>query len=154
VLHSVLASQVSILGVCPNLVLLVTISCALLMGTRMGVIAALAGGLVLDALSGAPFGISTVALVIVALLAGLGETNVFRSVRALPYVATAGGTFLYCTIELGLMCIGGEALAWGPMMWYVAAPLVLVNTVVMLVVYNLAALICRRTGPRRVEWMG
>jgi len=154
VLHSVLASQVSILGVCPNLVLLVTVSCALLMGTRMGVIAALAGGLALDALSGAPFGISTVALVIVALLAGLGETNVFRSVRALPYVAAAGGTLFYCVIELGLMGIRAYALDWGSMMWHVAAPLVLVNTLSMLVVYNLAALICRRTGTRRVEWMG
>ncbi len=152
-LHSVLASQVTILGVCPNLVLVLTVACTLLMGTRIGVIAALAGGLVLDALSGASFGISTLAMVVIALITGVGETNLFRSVRLLPYVAVSLGTFVYCAIVLALMGIGGRSLPWGSMMWYVTAPLIVVNTALMVVVYNVVALVCRRTGPRQVEWM-
>jgi rod shape-determining protein MreD len=148
----VVAVHVAVLGVCPNLVLLVTVSCTLLLGTRHGVLAALAGGLVLDALSGAAFGLSSIALVVVALITGVGEMNLFGSIRALPYLAALLGTAIYHVVMLILMGVGGHDLAWGAAMWRVGMPAMLVNTVGMLVVHSLSRWIYGRFGPRRVEW--
>lgn len=153
ILQSTLASHVAVLGVCPNLVLLVTVGCTLLMGTRLGLIAALSGGLVLDALSGAPFGIAVLAMVAVALITGVGETNLFRSIRLLPYIAVALGTVVYNMMVLMLMGLGGAGLPWGAMMWRVTLPLVVVNVVAMLFVYGLMRAVYRRLGPRSVGWM-
>ncbi|NLD71612.1 MAG: rod shape-determining protein MreD [Chloroflexi bacterium] len=151
-LQSTVAAHVSVLGVCPNLVLLLTVSCTLLMGTRSGVIAALAGGLVLDALSGAPFGISVIALVVVALITGVGEMNLFGSIRLLPFLAAALGTAIYHLVMLFLMGLGGDGLPWGPTMWRVGAPAMLVNTATMLLVHGASAWVYGRVRPRRVEW--
>jgi rod shape-determining protein MreD len=148
----VVAAHVAVLGVCPNLVLLLTVSCTLLLGTRYGVLAALAGGLVLDALSGAAFGLSVIALVIVALITGVGEMNLFGSIRALPFVAALLGTFIYHVVMLVLMGMGGNGLAWGTAMWRVGLPAMTVNTVGMLVVHSLSRWIYGRFGPKRVEW--
>ena len=147
-----MAAHVAVLGVCPNLVLLVTVSCTLLLGTRLGLLAALAGGVVLDALSGAPFGLSTIALAVVALFTGVGEMNLFGSIRALPYVAALSGTFVYHVVMLVLMGLGGNGLPWGAAMWRVGMPAMLVNTVGMVVVHSLSRWIYGRFGPRRVEW--
>ena len=147
-----MAAHVTVLGVCPNLVLLLTVSCTLLLGTRSGVLAALAGGLVIDALSGASFGVSVIALVVVALITGVGEMNLFGTIRALPYLAALSGTFVYHVVMLVLMGLGGNGLPWGAAMWRVGLPAMLVNTVGMLVVHSLSRWIYGRFGPRRVEW--
>ena len=148
-----MACHLAVLGVCPNLVLLVTVGCTLLMGTRVGLMAALSGGLVLDALSGGPFGISVVAMVAVAFFTGLGQMNVFRSIRLLPYVAVSLGTLTYNTVVLVLMGLGKADVPWGLMMWRVTLPLIVVNTVAMLAIYSVMRTIYRRAGPRPVEWM-
>lgn len=92
-------------------------------------------------------------MVAVALITGVGETNLFRSIRLLPYIAVALGTVVYNMMVLMLMGLGGASLPWGAMMWRVTLPLVVVNVVAMLFVYGLMRAVYRRLGPRSVGWM-
>ena len=144
--------HVRLLGVSPNLVLLLTVSSILLQGMRGGLLAALVGGLMLDALSGAPFGLSTVSLVLASALAGLGEINVFRAAKFLPYATIVMATLVYNVIVLFLLQMTGHAVIWHASLWRVVLPAMLVNLVCMPVVYGLSYWLRKRLGPRSVEW--
>jgi len=68
---------------------------SLLRGTREGVILAFLGGFFLDLLSAAPFGVSTMPLLLVAFITGLGEVNILRSTFILPLLIGFLATLLY-----------------------------------------------------------
>ena len=136
----------------PNLVLLVTVSSVLSAGMRQGVFVALVGGLMLDALSGAPFGLCTVSLVLASLLAGLGEINVFRAAKFLPYVTIAMATLVYNVVALFLLQMMRHAVVWDASLWRVVLPAMLVNLLCMPMVYGLSCWLRKRAGPRPVEW--
>jgi len=150
--QSTVVSHVRLLGVSPDLVLLFTVSSVLLRGVREGVLVALVGGLVLDALSGAPFGLATISLVAVTLLAGVGEINVFRAARFLPYVTITAVTLVYSVVFLSLLQMRGHVVVWGASLLRVVLPAMLVNLLCMPIVYGLCAWLRKRYGPRSVEW--
>lgn len=132
--------------------LLYTVSCVLSQGVGEGIFVALVGGLMLDALSGAPFGVATLALVVVSLVAGLGEFNVFRAARFLPYATITLTTFVYNVMVLFSLQMTGHVVIWGASLWRAVLPAMLVNLVCMPVVYGLACWLHKRRGPRPVEW--
>jgi len=141
-----------LLGVSPDLVLLFAVSSVLSQGVRQGVFVALVGGLMLDTLSGAPFGVGTLSLVVVSLAAGVGEINVFRAAKFLPYVTIAMTTFLYNVILLFLLQMTGHTVVWDASLWRVVLPAMLVNLLCMPVVYGLFCWLRRRLVPQFVEW--
>lgn len=144
--------HVRLLGVSPNLVLLYTVSSVLSQGLEEGIFVALVGGLMLDALSGAPFGVATVALVVVTLVAALGEINVFRAAKFLPYATITVATFVYNVVVLFALQMTGHVVIWGASLWRVVLPAMLVNLLCMPMVYGLACWLRKRLGPRSVEW--
>lgn len=150
--QTTVVAHVRLLGVCPNLVLLMTASAALLAGTRAGVLVALAGGIILDALGAAPFGAGTIALLAVALVTGVVEVNAFASIQGLPYLSAAVGTLLYNVLFLAILGIGGRAPEWGLALWRIVLPMVLVNSLAMLPVHGLASWVRGKVRPRPVEW--
>lgn len=152
IVQSTVTSHITILGVSPDLALLFTVSWALLEGTREGLFAGLVGGAMLDTLSGGPFGPSTVGLLIASYLASLGATNVFRTARFLPYITIGLVTLAYDLVFLALLRLTGRVVIWGPTLWRVVAPAILVNTLCMPIVYNLALWLHRRIHPQTVEW--
>jgi len=152
ILQSTLASRLHILGVTPNMVLLVTISWTLLRGTQEGSVVALAGGVVFDALSSAPFGAATLSLVAVALVAGVWEMNLFRSIRLVPYMAALLGTLVHGMVFLFVMRVAGRPVIWGAMFWEVIAPALLVNTVAMIPVHIALRWAQAQLRPPPVEW--
>jgi len=126
---------IRVMGVCPNLVMLLTISWTLLSGVRHGVMIALAGGFTLDALSGAPFGAATFSLLAVALASGVAEANLFRWIDALPYAAAPVGTLLYNAVYVAFLQIAGLPISWAAAVAQVIAPMMLANTIVMVLVH-------------------
>ncbi len=152
IVQTTVTSYVQVIGVSPNLVLLVSVSWVLAAGSREGALAGLVGGLMLDAFSGAPFGVSTVALVLASMLTGLGEIHVLRTARALPYAAIALATLVYQATVLLLLQMAGRAVIWWPMMWRAVLPEMVVNTLFMPLVYYAVRWLARRLQPRRVEW--
>lgn len=127
-------------------------SWALLEGTYEGLFVSLVGGLALDALSGAPFGLSVLSLLVVSYLASIGAQNVFRTAKLLPYITIVLATLIYNGVFLGLLCITGRVVLWWPTLWRVVLPMVLVNTACMPLVYNLVLWIHNHTHIPTAEW--
>lgn len=144
--------HLTILGVKPDLVLLMVISWSLLRGSKEGLIWALIGGIGLDLASGAPFGISVVALVALSLLAGLGELSVFRTHIALPLIATLIATLVYDLFFLLLLHVWTGSVAWTDSLVKVVLPSTLFNVLLSPLVYKALYWLHRRTGPEEMAW--
>jgi rod shape-determining protein MreD len=144
--------HLTILGVKPDLVLLVVISWSLLRGSKEGVIWALVGGIGLDLLSGAPFGTSAVALLVLSLLAGMGELSVFRTHIALPLIATLLATLAYDLFFLLLLHMRGCSIAWADSLIKVVLPSTLLNVLLSPLVYKALYWLHRKTGPEEMAW--
>lgn len=144
--------HLTIMGVKPDLVLLMVISWSLLRGAQEGVIWALVGGMGLDLLSGAPFGTSTVPLVIISLLAGLGELSVFRTRIALPLIATLIATLAYDLFFLLLLYAEGRSIAWTDSLTKVVLPSTLFNVLLSPFVYKALYWLHRKTGREEMAW--
>jgi len=144
--------HLTIMGVKPNLLLRMVISWSLLRGAQEGMIWALVGGTGLDLLSGAPFGTSTVALVTLSLLAGLGELSVFRTHIALPLIATLIATLAYDLFFLLLLEARGCSIAWTVSLIKVVLPSTLFNVLLAPFVYKALYWLHRRTGREEMAW--
>jgi len=144
--------HLTILGVKPDLLLLVVISWSLLRGAKEGMIWALVGGIGLDLFSGAPFGTSTVAHVALSLLAGVGELSVFRTHIALPLIATLIATLAYNLFFLLLLYARGCSIAWTDSLIKVVLPSTLFNVLLAPFVYKALHWLHRRTGPEEMAW--
>lgn len=144
--------HLAVLGVKPDLVLLTVISWSLLRGAKEGMIWALVGGIGLDLLSGAPFGTSTVALVILSLVAGLGELSVFRTHIALPLISTLIATMAYDLFFMLLLYARGCSIAWTDNLIKVVLPSTLLNVLLSPLVYKALYWLHRRTGREEMAW--
>jgi len=150
--QSTVVSQVTFLGLSPNLVLLFVLAWALLWGLREGLVVGLMAGFVLDMLSGAPFGLATAALVFASWLAGLGGLNVFRAAWVLPYLVAGLATLVYNVSFLLFLQLGGQEVRWGAALGRVVLPEALLNMFFMSLVYSFVRWLQRRLQPRPVEW--
>jgi rod shape-determining protein MreD len=139
-------------GVYPDLLLVSVISWTILRGRRQGLIWALAGGIVLDLLSGAAFGIWTAALVGASLMVGVGAGGFFRSHGLLPLAGLLLGSLTYNGIALGLLAATGHRIVWADTMTRVVLPGLLVNLALMLLVFPAVRALHRATAPREMRW--
>ncbi len=142
----------TILGVKPDLMLLMVISWSLLRGSKEGMIWALVGGIGLDLLSGAPFGTSTVILVALSLVAGLGELSVFRTHIALPLIATLVATLVYDLFFLFLLYVRGYSIVWTDSLIKIVLPSTLLNVLLSPFVYRALLWLHRKTGREEMAW--
>ena len=150
--QSTVTSHIRLVGVSPDIVLLMAVAWVILRGSGEGIAVSLVGGLMLDALSGAPFGVATAALVLASYVIGLGAINVFRGAASFPFAAAALATVLY---DLGfsfLLRITGRPIAWGATLWRLVLPGVVVNALFMVPVYYLMARLSTHMQPLSVEW--
>jgi rod shape-determining protein MreD len=152
IVQSTVTAHVRLFGVSPDVTLLFIVAWVLLEGAREGIFAALIGGVTLDALSGAPFALLTIALVSVASMASLGQINVFRTARLLPYVTIGLATLVYKSIFLSLLQVAGWRVIWGPTLLRVILPATVVNLLCMPLVYGLAYWLHIHLHPKTVEW--
>ena len=147
-----MVARIQILGTSPDLVLLFIVAWVLYRGVGEGIVVALVSGLVLDVLSGAPFGLRLVSLAVASGVVGIGELNVFRSAWYLPYVTVAVATLIYQSLFLFLAGALGLPVIWWPTMWRLVLPAVVVNTLFMPLVYGALGWFRRHSGPPTVEW--
>jgi len=134
------------------LVLLAVVSWNLLRGAEEGVVWGLIGGILLDLLSGAPFGVSTIAMALVSFLTGMGEMNVFRTNIALPLATIFFATIAYNLIFLILLQAMGWPIAWIDGLIRVILPTALLNTLLMPFVYRPMRWLHHRTGREEISW--
>ena len=151
-IESAVLPHARIAGHQPDLMLTLVAAWTLQRGLKESLLWALIGGIVLDVLSAAPFGIFTAALVGVSVISSIGSANLFRSQTLLPLVGALLATPAYYAITLALFYVSGRQIEWSAAITGVVGPALIANTACMIVIYPLVRWIHRRTSPREVVW--
>jgi rod shape-determining protein MreD len=151
-IQSTVMPHLTLWGVKPDLMLLVIISWSLLRGAREGVIWGFIGGLCLDLFSGAPFGLSALALLIVSFFSGLGEATVFRTHVILPLATVFFSSLIYDFIFLLVLKTLGWPVVWLDSFVRLVLPASLLNVLLIPPVYLAMRWLHRKTGPEEISW--
>jgi rod shape-determining protein MreD len=149
-LQSTVMPHITILGVHPDLVLMAVTSWSLLRGSGEGMLWALIGGVIMDLLSGAPFGICTLALLIASFGSGFGQHHIMKADLLIPVLVIPPATFVYQLILLGALAALGWRSGWSTSLRHVVLPSMLVNSLGMPVIYLLARWLHRRMGREEI----
>jgi rod shape-determining protein MreD len=144
--------SLAIWSVFANLPLLVVVSWGLLRGPQEGALWGFIAGLMVDLLSGAPFGAATVSLIVIGFLAGLGETTVFRARIALPMIVMFLATIVYELLFLLIVRISGQSVAWLDSVLRLVIPSAILNAVLTPVVFLTMSWLYARFGREEMEW--
>jgi rod shape-determining protein MreD len=152
ILQTTLLPNLAIWSVFANLPLLVVVSWGLLRGPREGALWGFLAGLMVDLLSGAPFGAATVSLIAVGFLAGLGETTVFRARIALPMIVMFLATIVYELLFLLMVRMSGPGVAWLDSILRLVIPSAVLNAVLTPVVFLAMSWLYTRFGREEMEW--
>jgi rod shape-determining protein MreD len=143
----------TVIGVRPEIVLLLVVAASLSGGMEAGVVWGFIGGLSLDLFSGAPLGVFALAMVLVGALVNVGESNLFSTSFLLPLSAVFVATFVYHLLTIVLLQTLGWSIGWGPAMLQVALPSAVVNTLLMPLVYFFLRWLTRLLwGERELGW--
>ena len=143
---------IEISGVHPDLVLLLVIGWIILRGLGEGLVWALIGGLSLDFVSGAPFGVFTLALLLTAFVANLAHGRIFGSSIVLPLSLTFPLSLLFNGLALLFLTLLGRPAGWTEAFFDVLLPVAIFNTAVMLLVFPLLYLLNRFLNPQPLSF--
>ena len=108
-LQSTVAGRLVIRGVKPDLVLIIVVISTLIYGGKAGLVWAFLGGIGLDLFSGGPLGISSLGLMLAALVAGIGHRVLSRYHLLVPLGASALATLIYGIVYVSLLALLREA---------------------------------------------
>jgi rod shape-determining protein MreD len=149
--QAALVHDIRLLGIKPNLLLLLVVAWVLLSGFRQGLLLALIGGVVLEVNSGAAFGTILLALLAAIGVAGLGEVNVFRGAWVLKYVVILGATLLYGLLSVALLCATAHPTPLGAALGRVILPEMAVHLLLMPPIYGALHALTRYLEPKPME---
>ncbi len=152
-LQSTVLPPLHISGVRPSLVLLLVVSWSIVRGGVEGTWWGFIGGLALDLLSGGPWGVSTLALTLVGLLAGLAEVNLSRGNILFPTAMIGGASLLYDLLCLTLLSLAGWRMALLDTFLVAILPTAILNVLLSFVVFPLVLGLNRLVGGgRQLRW--
>ena len=123
-----------------------------LRGLREGLIWALIGGLSLDILSGAPFGLFSLTMLIMALVTSLFHGRLFGSSIILPLGLTFPVSLLFNGMALLLLNLLDRPIIWNDAFSYVLVPAAIFNTATMLFIFPLLYLLNRWLNPQPLSF--
>ncbi|MBN1221274.1 MAG: rod shape-determining protein MreD [Anaerolineae bacterium] len=151
-LQSTLLPYVEISGVHPDLVLVLVIGWVFLSGLEEGLRWALIGGLSVDFLSGAPFGVFTLTMLVVALVTGFFHGRTFGSSMVVPLGLIFPLSLLFNGLALLLLALLGRPIAWSNAFFDILLPTAIFNTMLMMLVFPLLYLLNRFLTPRQLSF--
>ena len=134
-----------------DLVLLLVLAWGIIRGVQEGLLWGLMGGLILDAISAAPFGTTTAVLAMIGLLSGIRGIPLLRSAWVAPMLAAALATVVYDGLLMALWALFGREWRWLDTFYGVIVPAALVNALVMAPIYWLLDRLQRRLEPE-MKW--
>ena len=149
VVQTALFSQISVLGVKPDLMLVATAGWAITRGVKEGALWVILGGLLVDLFSSAPLGRSTIALTPVLILAVIARMVEVESSFLLSLGVIFIGTLLYESISRLVLQAWHIQLAWGYSLLWIALSSALVNTLLAPPVYWALHYLCKQSSPAK-----
>jgi rod shape-determining protein MreD len=151
-LQATVLSHLRVYGGQPDLIVIIVLAWAILDRDQEGMVWAFVGGLFLDLLSGAPLGISSLAMVPVAFLVGLTEAQVYRESVGLPLLMASVGAFAYHIMYLLLLrFFGGMAVPWSEALVYVTLPSVVFDVILVIPAIRVLGRWYTKFHPRQVR---
>jgi rod shape-determining protein MreD len=153
--QTVVLPQVVPLAARPQLIVLLIVAVCLVESLHDAVIWGFMGGLMLDLMSGpsVPLGSSALLMVLVALIASLGQADPFRTLVVVPLATVFGATIFYNVMLMLLFFVLGRDVPFADNLLRVALPSAILNTILMPVAYSALLWLSERIGRRmRVEW--
>jgi rod shape-determining protein MreD len=135
VVQGTLLSRLRILGITPNLLLVIVVSWSLARGVTEGLIWAFIGGLGVDLIAGLPVGTSSLALMPVCFLAGIGRNSVYTHSVFWPMLLVALATPLHGWIVLLILQFLGMPVDWVSTTVRVILPELILNILLTIPVY-------------------
>jgi rod shape-determining protein MreD len=151
-LQATVAPRMIVLGATPDLMLLAVAAWGLLRGAHQGIVWGFVGGVFLSFFSGAPFGVSALALIAVGFFSGLGQTTVTRGRIVLPLFTVLLGTLIHGLLTLAFLYTMGHPVAWLDTIVFVMLPAVLLNSLLALPAYVAFRALHRITGREELHW--
>lgn len=119
----------------PDLLLLFVIGVGVIGGSVRAVVWAVVAGLLLDLMSAAPLGTHLLALLPIALLTVLRETDLVEGKLTLAMALVFAGTFVYDSAQLAILQATGERVEWARSLFWIMLPSAVLNTAVMPLVF-------------------
>jgi rod shape-determining protein MreD len=150
--QSTVIPHIRIAGVHPDIMLILVVSWSMLRGIREGVIWALAGGIILDLLSAAPFGMFTLSLICAAFLPRIGTVNFFRSHAPVVLISVALATICSYAVSLLVLYVAGRTPAMFELAGRLIVPNLAINVAAALLVFPPTRWLHHQTAPREMQW--
>jgi rod shape-determining protein MreD len=151
VLQSSVFSHLTLLDGRPDLILLAVLSWSLAGRHNEAMFLGLIGGLLLDLLSGLPFGTHAIILVLVIYLVASFEDRFWEAHILLPLSVSLIATLLFHGLEIGTILLMGRSVEFPYMMTQVILPTTFLNLVLALPAAQLAEGLRSRLYPPEVE---
>jgi rod shape-determining protein MreD len=137
----------------PELVLVAVVIWAVLRGVREALPLAFGGGLLLDLFSQAPLGTASLALLLVALCASVGEASIFRTSFLLPTIIVFWAGVLYGLVYLFLLRTHQVPVEWLGTLRHSVVPSAIMSAACAPAVYWVLSRVERATRVvKPVEW--
>jgi len=153
--QSVVLPQAVPLAARPRLIVMLVVAVCVVEGLYDAIIWGFIGGLLLDLMSGPalPLGSNALILVLVALLASLGQADPFKDQVFVPLATVFVCTIFYNVMIMLLAFALGQGVPFFDNLLRVALPSAVLNTILMPVAYSAMLWLSERIGRRvRVEW--
>jgi rod shape-determining protein MreD len=131
-----------------DLMLMLVVGWGVVHGSGQAALWGLGGGILLDLLAGTPFGLHSLSLGAIGLLADSLQTNFFRSNLLIPPATILIASLLLHMAQAAALQTFGYPINWAFYLFNVVFPTALLNTVLMPLVYWLLQRLDRVVRPR------
>jgi rod shape-determining protein MreD len=132
IVQSVVIPRLEIAHVRPDVMVVLVVIWALLFGGSGSLLIGFVAGLWMDVLSGGPMGGSSLALMAVALVTGIGYRRFFRSNLLVPIASIVLGTLVYSYVYWGILALTNHWLPLWETTTRLIFPAVVYNGAIML----------------------
>ena len=149
ILQTSLLPLISYNGVSPNLMLLLTVSVAFLLGHRYGVFMGFAAGLLQDLTSGSYFGCVTFSYMLIGLLCGKFSDQIFKDQFILPMISSLFTSTIHYSIMVMFIYLLGYHLNLQWNLQYTFLPLLCWQFIFAYPIHKLVFEFDKRIGAKR-----
>lgn len=149
--QATLFSRVRVFGASPDLLLVAVVCWSLARGVGDGLVWSFGGGLGVDLVAGLPLGTSSLALLPLPWLGGLGHASIFGSSGLLPALLVMLATPLRGWIMLLLQQAADAHVDWIASTVRVIGPELVLNALLAVITYPLVRWLAASLNPRTTE---